>query len=98
MACPPSSCQRLSNSPRNCFGPLSLRLTSQVGKGTIQAELDPPKRNPPNRIYLRFRHPDGKAIRQVTLNGMAYDKFVPEKDWVVLPGTLEGKQVIVAQY
>jgi hypothetical protein len=80
------------------FGPLSLRFTSQAAKGTIQAELDPPKRNPPDRIYLRCRHPDGKAIRQVTLNGKAYDQLVPEKDWVVLPGNLEGRQVIVAQY
>lgn len=51
------------------FGPLSLRLTSQAAKGTLQAELDPPKRNAPSRIYVRLRHPDGKPIRQVTLNG-----------------------------
>ncbi len=80
------------------FGPLSLRITSAVKAGTLKAELTPPERNPPTAIYLRFRHPEEKPIRSVTLNGRPYERFDREKEWVILPGTLKGEQEVVARY
>jgi hypothetical protein len=80
------------------FGPLSLRIASRTDKGEIEAVIDPPKRNPPQNIYLRLRHPKGKPIQGVTLNGKPYDRFDPKKEWIVLPGKLEGAQTVVARY
>jgi hypothetical protein len=80
------------------FGPLSLRLRSQADGGQITAVLVPPERNRPHSIYLRLRHPQGKPIRSVTLNGANYDRFDAQKEWIVLPGTLRGTQEVVARY
>lgn len=80
------------------FGPMSLRITSQVGQGKITAKLDPPTRNRPKTIYLRLRHPESKPIQKVTVNGQPWEKFDVKKEWVVLPGTVEGTQEVVVTY
>jgi hypothetical protein len=80
------------------FGPLSLRITSKARDGEIRATLVPPERNPPQRIYLRLRHPQAKPIRAVTLNGREYGRFDTRREWIVLPGTLKGIQEVVARY
>jgi len=80
------------------FGPLSLTLKSRAGAGEIEASLTPPTRTPPKRIFLRLRHPDTKPIRGVTVNGQPWTGFDPQKEWIELPGTLDGEQTIVATY
>ena len=60
--------------------------------------LTPPARNPPKRIFLRLRHPDAKPIRSVTLNGEPYDRFDPQKEWIILPGGEKGLLEVVARY
>ena len=80
------------------FGPLSLRIESQAGRGRMTASLAPPDRNRPKTIYLRLRHPQARPIQSVTLNGSKYDRFDAKKEWIVLPGTLQGAQEIVARY
>ncbi|MCL5281491.1 MAG: hypothetical protein M1376_16460 [Planctomycetes bacterium] len=80
------------------FGPLSLQYDSQVTQGTIKVVLDPSTRNQPRTIYLRLRHPQAKPLESVVLNGAAYDKFDRDKEWIILPGTLQGRQEIVARY
>ena len=79
------------------FGPASYRISSRVGSGYIQAEIDSPKRNPPERIVVRLRHPDGKQIKSVTLNGAAHDGFDPAKDCVTIDAP-KGKLVVRAMY
>jgi hypothetical protein len=80
------------------FGPMSLEIESRAGRGEIVARFSPPERNAPETIYLRLRHPDGKRIQSVTLNGQKYDRFAADKEWVVLPGNLKGAQEVVASY
>jgi hypothetical protein len=80
------------------FGPLSVRYDSQAAQGSIKITLDPPTRNQPQAIYLRIRHPQAKPLQNVLLNGEAYDRLDREKEWIVLPGTLKGRQEIVARY
>lgn len=80
------------------FGPLSLRIRSQADHGQITASLTPPERNPPKTIYLRLRHPQGKPIQSVTLNGLPYDRFDVKKEWILLPGLLKGVQEVAARY
>ncbi|MCX7428388.1 MAG: hypothetical protein NTW96_22505 [Planctomycetia bacterium] len=80
------------------FGPMSLEINLEDGGRRIKAVLTPPGRNPPEKIYLRLRHPEGKPIERVTVNGKPYEKFDREKEWVELPGKLDGVQEIVAEY
>jgi hypothetical protein len=77
---------------------MSLHYDSQTAQGSIKITLDPPVRNPPEAIYLRIRHPQAKPLQSVLVNGRPYDKFDREKEWIVLPGTLQGRQEISACY
>jgi len=80
------------------FGELSLRIRSHAGSGRIEAVLDPPSRNSPERILLRLRHPDASPMQAVTVNGKAHERFDATREWIVLPGTCRGRQHIVALY
>lgn len=80
------------------FGPLSLRITSKAATGEIRATVTPPQRNRPKVIYLRLRHPEGKPIRSVTVNGEPFVRFDAAKEWIILPGTVSGTQEIIARY
>ena len=79
------------------FGPMSMSIRSRASSGSIEMTIDPPTRNQPKAIYARFRHPEGKSMNRVTVNGKAWTDFDPEKEWVVLPG-LEEETVVVAYY
>ncbi len=81
------------------YGELSLRIDSHAAGGEIRATLDRPAAlADPQLIYLRLRHPDGKPIRQVLVNGAAHDRFDAEKEWVILPGSTKGHVEVVARY
>jgi hypothetical protein len=80
------------------FGSMWLEMESHAADGRLQARFAPPERNPPKTIYLRLRHPEGRQMRSVTLNGEEYKQFDADKEWVVLPGRLKGVQEIVASY
>jgi hypothetical protein len=80
------------------FGPLSLRITPNADASEITVALVPPQRNAPKTIYLRLRHPQEWRMQSVTLNGVAYKRFDVGKEWVVLPGSLQGTQELVVRY
>jgi len=60
--------------------------------------VDPPKRNPPKRIYVRFRHPESKKITRCELNGKPYKNFDPEKECVILDQLITSETRVVARY
>lgn len=68
------------------FGPVSMRITSRAAEGRITMRIEPPVRNPPKRIYARLRHPDGKRMVRCEVDGKPYDRFDPDKEWVVFEG------------
>jgi hypothetical protein len=78
------------------FGPLSLRITSAGDE--IRATLTPPRRNPPGRIYLRFRHPEGKLMQSVTINGRPHALIDVDKEWVILSPDGDGVLEVLARY
>lgn len=85
-----------TNAPTR-FGPVSYRITSAVGQGNIDATIDPPTRSAPAHIVLRLRHPDGKRIQKVTVNGQPHEDFDPAKDTIrITPAT--GKIAVRASY
>ncbi|MCX7598917.1 MAG: hypothetical protein N2512_08640, partial [Armatimonadetes bacterium] len=77
-------------------GPVSYHIRSGVAHGYIEARVEPPSRATPGAIVLRLRHPDGKPMRSVTVNGAAWEDFDPQREIVRLPadrGTLEVRAV-----
>ena len=79
------------------FGPMSLWLESHVSAGRMCMELNPPRRNPPRRILVRFRHPQSARMTRCEVNGKAITSFDPDKEWVELTDCT-GPTEIVAYY
>jgi hypothetical protein len=61
------------------FGKLSYEIRSKAKEGRIEMSLDPPTRNAPSGIVVRFRHPEEKPIRSVSVNGKPWQVFDPAK-------------------
>ena len=80
------------------FGPHSWTMTSDVANGQIRATVIPPTRNRPANIFVRFRHPAGRPMQGVTINGKPWTRYDAGKEWVVLPGSADGPQEIVVRY
>lgn len=62
------------------FGPCSFQIESHASTGLIEARIEPPTRHPPRELVLRLRHPQGKPMRQVTINGAAHQVFDAAKE------------------
>ena len=76
-------------------GPLSLRLESSVAADEIRVAVDPPRRSTPQALILHLRHPEGRMIRGVSLNGSPWRRFEGER--IVLP--VDGQPIrLVARY
>ena len=83
---------------RTYFGPMSVKFESMADKGKIIMNLVTPRRNPPKKIFVRFRHPDGKQMTRCEIDGKAYKNFDPEKEWVVLTDCPKKTTRITAYY
>lgn len=86
----------IGNAPTR-FGPVSYKITSAVADGHIDAEIQPPTRGTPKQIVIRLRHPDGKPMKSVTVNGQSHQDFDPVKEIVKLAPTTE-KITVRADY
>jgi hypothetical protein len=71
------------NAPTN-FGKVSYTIRSGVSSGHIDADIEPPKERPPQKIVIRLRHPEGKPMRSVTVQGKPHKDFDPAKETVTL--------------
>ena len=79
------------------FGQLSLRFESHATEGSITAQYEPPTRRFPKQAFLRFRHPEGKPIQRVTIDGEAWTKWDAKQELVELPA-LKSRATIKADY
>ena len=71
----------------SAFGEVGYEMVSHVSKGYIEALIDPPARSKPQKLVVRFRHPDETPIRSVKVNGRTYKDFDAEKGCVyIVPG------------
>jgi hypothetical protein len=71
------------------FGTVSYWIRSSVTGGYIDAHIEPPARSPPRAIVLRLRHPEGKPIRSVTVNGDRQTAFDVRRETITLPSTAD---------
>jgi hypothetical protein len=67
------------------YGQMSLAVDSKDAAGDLVAQIDMPRRQTPRRLLVRFRHPQGKPIQSVTVNGakrycqMLWMEFFPDQ-------------------
>ena len=84
---------------RTYFGPMSMTLESHAATGSIQMTIDPPRRNPPQRILARFRHPEGRRMTRCEVNGQTHSAFDAAAEWVELSSKdFQGPTQITAFY
>jgi hypothetical protein len=80
------------------FGSMSFRMVSEVSKGRIRAEIRPPRRNPPSRLQVRFRHPRKLPMKSVSVNGSPHLDFDPSREIVMLPRELPERVELRVEY
>lgn len=77
----------VKNSPTR-FGSVSYEIISQVAHGFVEARVETPTRQKPDRVVLRLRHPDGKRFQSVTVNGKGIRTFDAALETITLkPGS-----------
>ena len=79
------------------FGTVSYSIESRTGSGQIAATVEFTDQRRPRTLLVRFRHPDSKPIRSVTVDGKPWQDFDRNKEWVRIPSP-GAKQVVVASY
>lgn len=67
------------------FGETGFSVESHPEDGFIAARVSPPQRSHPRQIQLRLRHPEGKPMLRVEVNGRSWNEFNAEKEIIILP-------------
>jgi hypothetical protein len=67
------------------FGTVGYAITSNVARGDIRAVVQLPPNCTAKKIVLRLRHPDGKPMQSVTVQGKPHSDFDAKKETVSLP-------------
>ncbi|MBU2904102.1 hypothetical protein KO529_04840 [Arenibacter algicola] len=57
------------------YGQFNFSIKSQVSQGFIKTNISAPNSKQPTVIRLKLRHPEGKQIKKVELNGKAWNNF-----------------------
>jgi len=78
------------------FGDVSFEVQSSAASGTITATVNLERREAGTCMLLRIRHPEGKSMRQVSVNGKAWQDFDAQKEWVRIPDGGGRYQVVVS--
>jgi hypothetical protein len=79
------------------FGQVDVKITSQVADGRIVADLNLPPNRGPHSVILSLRHPEGKPIKAVSVNGRQTKKFDPMSGEItILPA--HGRINVIASY
>ncbi len=79
------------------FGTVSYRIRSHAARGRLQARIQVPDRTPPRAVVIRLRHPEGKPMQAVTVNGKPHTDFDAARECVRLVGAA-GECTVEANY
>jgi len=63
---------RVTNAPTE-FGDVSYTIESAIKDGRVNAEVTIPERNPPEKVLLRLRLPNGAKVESAESNGKEVD-------------------------
>jgi hypothetical protein len=78
------------------YGPMSLTMMNKAGE--LRADVQMPGVSKPKMLLVRFRHPDKKPMRGVTVNGRAWQDFDASGEWVRIPQPADARYAIVVRY
>ncbi|MGW8316510.1 MAG: hypothetical protein ACWGNV_12980, partial [Bacteroidales bacterium] len=78
------------------YGQIGLEVGSQVREGFIEMSLVPPPVPVPGGIKIRLRHPEGRSIEGVELDGKPWKQFSDE--YIFIPGTSRNPMTIKVQF
>ena len=67
------------------FGETGFSVEAHPEDGYVAAHVSPPQRSHPRQIQLRLRHPEGKPLLRVEVNGRNWTEFTAEKEMISLP-------------
>ena len=67
----------IRNAP-TAFGPVSFKIESHLDRGRITVDWRSPTRRAPGVVFIRLRHPAGRAISALTINGKQSRSFSGE--------------------
>ncbi|WP_133176751.1 hypothetical protein [Terrimonas sp.] len=79
------------------FGKTSFSIEGLNKENEIKATVEVPDRDAPRQLLVRFRHPAGKMIRSVLVNGKRWKNFDAKKEYISIPAP-SGKYIISARY
>jgi len=80
------------------FGYLSFEIQSAARSDNIKAMVHLEGRASGTTILLRLRHPAGKQIHQVTIDGHRWNDFNAQKEWIRIPNADRDSYSIIASY
>ena len=86
---------RVTNAPTE-FGDVSYTIESATKDGRVNAEVKIPNRNPPEKVLLRLRLPDGR-IASAEANGKKLDVEQSEKGETIDLSGLSGRVAVRAR-
>lgn len=79
------------------FGPVSFTLQSAVAKGQLEAVVQLPPQCTARKVVLRLRHPQGKPMQSVAVQGRRHTGLDRGRETIILPLATES-MTIQAQY
>lgn len=80
------------------LGKISFEVHSHANSGSIDASFHLDNGRPGTMVLLRLRHPKGRLLRSVTVNGNQWHNFDAQKEWIRISDTGSREYVIVARY
>ena len=86
-----------ARSVSTCFGEAGVAFHSRLNSGRIIATVQLSLSLRPDRILVRFRHPEERAIRAARVNGQTHELYEPLRGDVDISG-YDGKIVVEVYY
>jgi hypothetical protein len=80
------------------FGPISFHIRSESRKGQISARVRLSSTDHLDKLLVRLRHPEEKAIRTVSVNGQDSKAFNADREWIEIEKPRAGTYEILANY
>jgi hypothetical protein len=80
------------------YGLLNATIESRSASGRINAEVTMPERSRPNALVVRLRHPQGRPMKSVMVNGQPWTDFDSAAESVRIAEPSERRYAITAVY
>jgi len=81
------------NGAATFFGPVSFHIESHPENGYVDAAVQLPVSFRAQEIRLRLRHPEGKRIARVEIDGKPWTQFDGAQEWISVPVSAGGVSV-----